>query len=75
MPGEIQGAAEIPEGDFVALLHWLTERVEARDSAGGYLEFEWSETPGVYNIRAGLRYGNSMGQGGMRLIQEGITHG
>lgn len=72
MASEIQGAKALPEDQFVGLLKWLAEHVEARDSAGGFLEFEWSDTPGIYNVRAGLRFGNSEGQGSMRLIQEGM---
>ncbi len=69
---KIPGSKEMAHDEFVALLKWLTERVEADDSMGGFIEYEWSETPGVYNVRAGLRHGNSEGQGGMRMIMEGI---
>lgn len=75
MASDIQDSVELPEGQLVELLQWLTARVQTRDSAGGFLEFEWSETPGVYNVRAGLRFGNSEGQGSMRLIQKGLTNG
>lgn len=68
----IPGSRQMPRDEFVRALKWLAEVVERDDSAGGFLEYEWSENPGVYNVRAGFRFGNSEGQGSMRLIQEGM---
>lgn len=59
--------------DKVTLIDTLRDvlaTVEADDSAGGFIEYEWSDEPGKFDVRARYRIGNSMGQGGMRILHE-----
>ncbi|QIG59063.1 hypothetical protein SEA_RUBYRALPH_55 [Microbacterium phage RubyRalph] len=72
MADPIPGSKPMTHDEFVDLLKWLVGRVELDDSAGGFLEYEWSNTPGIYNVRCALRSGNSEGQGGMTIVQEGM---
>lgn len=64
------GPVTMSREEFVTHLHWLIDRIEADDSFEGSLEYRWSERPGMYDVHGALRFGNSMGQGSMRLIGE-----
>jgi len=57
---------------FIVVLHGLIESIEADDSMEGSLAYEWGEEPGTYRVQAALRVGNSMGQGGMRLLRADV---
>jgi hypothetical protein len=58
-----------------AMLHLLDDiraRVADGDSFEGFIEYLMPEKPSetrVFDVRAGYRIGNSMGQGGFRLIE------
>jgi hypothetical protein len=65
MPGPIKLTTE----ELAATLRWMATLIDGDDSAGGSLQYEWSEQPGVYNVEGAIRYGNSMGQGSIRLFQ------
>jgi hypothetical protein len=67
-----------PEGvlltkeDFLALLSWLAQRIEDNDSMEGSLAYEVGEEPETFRVQGALRHGNSMGQGALRLLREGL---
>lgn len=59
--------------DFLDVLDDIRERVANGDSFEGYVEYVIPDTPreGVtFDVRAGYRVGNSMGQGGFRLVEQ-----
>lgn len=64
--------------DFAAWLHELADSVAAGDSAEGSLEYLLDyddEGPAGQNtvmVRAGVRTGNLMGQGGMQMISKWV---
>lgn len=61
--------ADVGAEVVVELAKDIITLVENEDSAQGYLEYAWSPTkPGRYDVRAVLRTGNSIGQGGVIII-------
>lgn len=60
----------VSKAELVAILEDLIAWVEADDSMEGSLAYEWGDEPGRYRVAGVLRMGNSMGQGGVRLLQE-----
>lgn len=54
--------------DFAKLLRQCATHIEENDSAGGFLEWEWSDEPDHFDVRGFVRYGNSVGQGFARVI-------
>jgi hypothetical protein len=62
----------LSKGQFIVILHELIESVEADDSMEGSLAYQWGEEAGTYRVQAALRVGNSMGQGGMRLLRADV---
>lgn len=69
LPVEPGKPAKLMTDELEATLQWLAAVIVGRDSAGGWIQYEWSDTPGVYDVRGAVRYGNSMGQGSMRLFR------
>jgi hypothetical protein len=56
---------------FLAVLDDIRSRVAAADSWEGSLQYTIPEEPGDgidFDVAAGYRIGNSLGQGGFRLI-------
>lgn len=53
--------------DQIDLLRAL---ILADDSMEGALLYEWADDPGYYNVGGIMRMGNSMGQGGARILWE-----
>lgn len=62
---------KLPREKLLVLIENLRSLVEADDSMEGYINYSWSETPGIYDVSAVLRTGNSMGQGGMLVVNSG----
>jgi hypothetical protein len=60
----------LSKDEFVAVLTDLLAWVQQDDSMEGSLAYEWGDQPGEYRVAGVLRMGNSMGQGGVRLLQE-----
>lgn len=60
--------------DLLAVLDEIRARVAAGDSFEGSIEYLMPEDPDApprsFDVRASYRTGNSMGQGGMRVIGE-----
>lgn len=55
---------------MLALLGDLRSWIDGDDSMEGVLAYEWHpELPGQYRVAGVLRMGNSMGQGGVRLLR------
>jgi hypothetical protein len=73
MPTEIfqphQRPTKMIKVDLLQLLAWTRELVENDDSMEGSITYGWSDEPGVYDVHAFLRTGNSMGQGGVVILQ------
>jgi hypothetical protein len=73
MPTEIfqphQHPTRMNETDLLQLLDWTRELINHGDSMEGSITYGWSDEPGMYDVHAFLRTGNSMGQGGVTLIQ------
>jgi hypothetical protein len=44
--------------------------IEMDDSAGGFIQYEWADEPGKFEVVARYRVGNAMGQGGIRILHE-----
>jgi hypothetical protein len=61
--------AQLTKAELLSVLADLVKLVEADDSMEGRLRYEWSSTPGEYEVDAFLRVGNSQGQGGAIVIQ------
>jgi hypothetical protein len=64
--------AGMTTSEFLDVLDDIRGRVAEGDSFEGYVEYVIPEKPrdGVtFDVRAGYRVGNSMGQGGFRLIE------
>lgn len=55
---------------LLVLIDDLRMCVERDDSMEGCLMYGWSDTPGKYDIGGMYRVGNSLGQGGARLLWE-----
>lgn len=55
---------------FLALLSELTDAVADGDSMEGTVTYAWSDELGQYDVHAIFRTGNSMGQGGMVIIED-----
>ena len=51
-----------------ALLRDVADMVSEDDSAEGFIQYGWSEIPGIYDVSGFVRTGNSMGQGGSIII-------
>lgn len=72
----------LTKDQFVAVLEDMRDKVLANDSFEGSLSYElpWSTELGDpvddsrsgFRVRASYRTGNSMGQGGMRMIGEWV---
>lgn len=56
--------------DLLELLDDLRELLIGGDSMEGHIRYEWGDEPDTYNVVAAIRFGNSAGQGGVRLIGE-----
>jgi hypothetical protein len=65
---EMMQPRKIDKAAFLLLLADLSAMIEADDSMEGNLTYEWSDEPGFYLVSGVMRTGNSMGQGGMRVI-------
>lgn len=70
MPAGFNRPIRVDKTILVTTLRNVAAHVEADDSAGGFVEYEWSETPGKYDVRASYRVGNLLGQGGLRILHE-----
>lgn len=72
--GDVFGPYDKPmkmsHAPFVDFLEMVTECVKDDDSMEGRIAYEWSDEPGVYNVVAMVRNGNSQGQGGMWVLQD-----
>lgn len=55
--------------DFILFLRTTLASVEANDSAEGRIEYQWGK-PGLYNVNAFVRVGNSNGQGGCIMLSD-----
>lgn len=55
---------------LLAVIDRIREEVERDASMEGALTYGWSEEPGEYDVRAFVRTGNDMGQGGAMIVQE-----
>jgi hypothetical protein len=62
----------LTKAEFIILLEALIRDIAEDDSMEGSLSYEWGEEPESFRVQAALRVGNSAGQGGLRLIREGI---
>ena len=63
----------VTHDELESILTDMLERVKARDSFGGFIEYDaLAEVPEGKDFlaRASWRVGNSQGQGGMRLVGE-----
>lgn len=61
----------ISRAALVSTLRDMADAVEQNDSAGGFVEYEWSDEPDRMDVRAHYRIGNAEGgQGGMRIVHE-----
>lgn len=69
-PGIARGGAHMNEQGFLEVLDDLRLWVMGRDSMEGTLEYTWTDEPGTYRVKAFLRCGNSLGQGGARIISQ-----
>lgn len=65
---DLPNAALLERSELARTLRWMADLVEADDSAEAHIAYAWSEHPGTYQVYAGIRFGNSLGQGSMRLI-------
>lgn len=54
--------------ELVSILDDIRERVAAGDSYEGNLQYFISDSDHPYDVAAAYRTGNSLGQGGMRLV-------
>lgn len=64
--------------ELLMVLEDIKERVEAGDSFEGSVEYlipEEDAPPGSFAVRASYRVGNTMGQGGLRMIGEWAEEG
>lgn len=59
---------ELSREELIATLRWMASLIERDDSADGTLTYSWSPTPGVYEVEGVIRYGNSEGQGFVRML-------
>jgi len=75
MPAGFNRPLTVDKATLVATLRDILAFVEADDSAGGFVEYEWSDEPGKFDVRAHYRIGNSAGQGGMRILHEDASDG
>lgn len=57
--------------DFVKLLEATLAAVKEDDSFEGRIAYEMGEQPHTYVVQAVVRVGNSQGQGGVMMVQEG----
>jgi hypothetical protein len=60
----------VTKATLVGTLRDVLAVVEADDSAGGFVEYEWGNEPGQFEVRARYRVGNASGQGGVRMLHE-----
>lgn len=60
--------ALFPRERLLDLLSDVQTLVRADDSAEGSITYAWSPTPGIYEVSAFVRTGNSLGQGGCLLV-------
>lgn len=63
-------ADRMSRADLVETLRWMALLIERDDSADGTLTYSWSPEPGVYEVEGLVRYGNSQGQGSVRLLSD-----
>lgn len=70
--GVAPNGKRLSKEEFIAVLRELITSIEADDSMEGSLAYEWGEEPGTYRVQTALRVGNSMGQGGMRLLRDDV---
>lgn len=72
MTGSVFGPQQRPvlmmTQQFLELLDDLRSWIVQGDSMEGSLAYEWGNEFGTYRVHAALRNGNSMGQGGMRMV-------
>jgi hypothetical protein len=59
--------------ELVTFLRTVRDCVDEDDSMEGCIAYEWSAEPGVYNVAAFVRNGNSQGQGGAWVLQDTDT--
>lgn len=55
--------------ELQVVLQDITGLIDRDDSAEGSISYAWSDTPGVYEVHAVYRTGNSLGQGGSVIIE------
>jgi len=64
-----QRPTTMDKAELLQFLAWTRELIEHDDSMEGSVTYGCSDEPGQYDVHAFLRTGNSMGQGGVTLLQ------
>jgi len=62
-------AITLSKEDFLAVLDDLRAWIAMDDSMEGSLAYEWASEPDTYRVQGFVRFGNSDGQGGARVLQ------
>lgn len=70
MPAGFNRPMVVDKATLVETLSDVLAVVIADDSAGGFIQYEWADEPGKFEVIARYRIGNAMGQGGMRILHE-----
>lgn len=70
MPAGFNRPMVVEKATLVDTLRDVLAVVELDDSAGGFVQYEWGDEPGTFEVTARYRIGNAMGQGGMRILHE-----
>lgn len=72
--GDVFGPNERPltltRDELLAVLDDLRNWVANDDSMEGRLAYEWGTERDTYNVSGVLRFGNSMGQGSVRMLRK-----
>jgi hypothetical protein len=70
MPAGFNRPITVNRATLIGVLRDMADAIEQDDSAGGFVEYEWSDEPDKMDVRARYRIGNASGQGGMRILHE-----
>jgi hypothetical protein len=71
--GQMMVPKNISQDELIAILTDMLESVRSGDSFEGYIEYAMpdpGQDPHSFNVLANYRVGNSMGQGGVKLLGE-----
>lgn len=63
---------KVTKEGLLEILDRIRSEIERDASMEGALTYAWGEEPGEYLVRAFIRTGNDMGQGGAMIVQEDV---